>query len=164
MDTMEQGATYLPAGEGTSLWLLGQLFTFKVRGESEAVGIFELISPPQAGAPPHLHRTQDETHYILEGQYEFVCAGRTIKAGPGALVYVPRGAVHAFTNVGTGPGRILFIEAPAGPLERWLEEVGEPVTDKSAPPPASPPDMQKLLASAERTGGIEFVQEGQVGY
>jgi hypothetical protein len=63
--------------------------------------------------------------------------------------------VHAFTNTGTGIGKILFIEAPAGPLERFLEEVGEPVGDTSSPP-QGPPDMDKLRASAQRTAGIGF--------
>jgi len=53
-------------------------------------------------------------------------------------------------------GRILFIEAPAGPMERFLEETGEPVTDPSSPR-GLPPDMDKLQASARRTGGVELV-------
>ena len=56
---------------------------------------------------------------------------------------------------GTEKGKILFIEGPAGALERWLEEVGEPVSDPSSPP-QGPPDLDKLQASAQRTGGMEF--------
>ncbi len=61
-------------------------------------------------------------------------------------------------------GKILFIEAPAGPLEQFLEEIGKPVTDPSSPQ-GLPPDMDKLQASAQRTGGIEFVvpSEEEVG-
>ncbi len=160
MATMTPTAIYRAAGEGPALWLLGQLVTFKVQGDSQTVGIFELVSPPQAGAPPHRHRTQDETHYILAGTYEFHCGAQAFSAGPGAVVYVPHGLVHAFTNVGTEAGRILFIETPAGPLEQWLTEVGEPATDRSGPPPSGRPAMDTLLAAAERTGGIEFVQSG----
>ena len=41
-------------------------------------------------------------------------------------------------------------------LEQFLEEIGEPVSDPSSPPQGSP-DMDKLQASAQRTGGVEFV-------
>jgi hypothetical protein len=63
--------------------------------------------------------------------------------------------VHAFTNTGTQKGKILFINTPVGPLERFLVEFGEPVSDPSSPPEGEP-DMDKLQASAQRTGGIEF--------
>jgi hypothetical protein len=52
-------------------------------------------------------------------------------------------------------GKILFIEAPAGPFERFLEETGEPVTDPSSPQ-GLPPDIEKLQESAQRTG-VEIV-------
>ncbi len=164
-ETLTHTAAHVPSDEGKSLWILGQLMTFKVYDESETVGIFELETPPEGGAPPHLHRTQDETHYVLEGQFEFVLGDRKVNAGPGSVVYVPRSTVHAFTNTGTEMGKILFIEVPAGPLEQFLEEIGEPVADLSSPQ-GLPPDMDKLQASAQRTGGIEFVvpsKEEEVG-
>jgi mannose-6-phosphate isomerase-like protein (cupin superfamily) len=150
-------AIHDPQGEGKSLWILDQLMTFKIHGDqSETVGLFEEEVPPESGAPPHLHHTQDETHYILEGHFEFLLGERKVSARAGSVAYVPRTMVHAFTNTGTEMGKILFIETPGGPLERFLEEVGEPVSDPSSPP-QGPPDMDKLQASAQRTGGIEFV-------
>jgi mannose-6-phosphate isomerase-like protein (cupin superfamily) len=131
--------------------------TFKVHdNQSETVGICEDEVLPESGAPPHLHRSQDETHYILEGHFEFVLGERKVDAGAGSVVYVPRTTVHAFTNTGAEKGKIQCIETPAGPLEQFLEEAGEPVSDPSSPP-QGPPDMDKLQASAQRTGGIEFV-------
>jgi quercetin dioxygenase-like cupin family protein len=161
MEPQEQNVTqtaiHVPQGEGKSLWIVGQLVTFKVHGDqSEAVGIFEEEVPPEFEAPPHLHPSQDETHYILEGHFEFLLGERKVSAGAGSVVYVPRTTVHAYTNTETEWGKILFIEAPAGPLEQFLEEVGEPVSDPSSPP-QGPPDMDKQQASAQRTGGIEFV-------
>jgi mannose-6-phosphate isomerase-like protein (cupin superfamily) len=152
-----QTAIHVPQGEGKSLWTLGQLLTFKVHGDqSETVGIFEIEIPPEGAAPLHPHPMQDETHYILEGHFEFVLGDRRITAGPGSVVYVPRTTVHTYTNTGTEMGKILFIEAPAGPFERFLEETSEPVTDPSSPQ-GLPPDTDKLQASAQRTGGVEIV-------
>jgi mannose-6-phosphate isomerase-like protein (cupin superfamily) len=161
MEPREQNVTrtaiYVSADEGETLWTLGQLLTFKIHAEeSEQVGIFEIEVPPEGAAPPHLHPTQDEKHYILEGEFEFVLGDREISTGPGSLVYVPRSTVHSYANTGTEKGKILFIEAPAGPMERFLEETGEPVTDRSTPR-GLPPDMDRLQASARRTGGVELV-------
>jgi len=155
--TGTQTAIHVPQGEGKSLWILDQRITFKVHGEeSETVGIFEEEVPPESGAPPHLHPAQDETHYVLEGNFEFVLGERKVGAGAGSIVYVPRATVPSYTNTGTEKDKILSIEAPAGPLEQILEEIDEPVIDPSSPP-QGPPDMDKLQASAQRTGGIEFV-------
>jgi mannose-6-phosphate isomerase-like protein (cupin superfamily) len=150
-------------GEGDSLWILGQLMTFKVRGQTDGTSIFELVSGPGAGAPPPFHRTQDETHYVLAGQYEFVLEDQIVRAGPGSTVYVPKGIVHGFTNVGTTPATLLFVETPAGPLEDFMEAIGDRVEDASRPPDGEP-DMGQILAAAERTGGIQFVTPGEAGY
>ena len=162
---MSQTAIHVPQGEGKSLWILDELLTFKVHDQSETVGIFEDEIPPESGPPAHLHRTQDETHYVLEGQFEFVVGERKVNADAGSVVYVPRTMMHAFTNTGKEKGKILFINTPAGPLEQFLLEFGEPVSDPSSPP-QGPPDMDKLQASAQRTGGIEWVvpSEEEVGH
>jgi uncharacterized cupin superfamily protein len=99
--------------------------------------------------------TQDETHYVLEGHFEFLLGERKVSAGVGSVVYVPRTTAHTFTNTGTDKGKILFIEGPAGALERFLEEVGEPVRDPSSPHRACRTWIKQ--ASAQRTGDIEFV-------
>jgi mannose-6-phosphate isomerase-like protein (cupin superfamily) len=154
---MTQTAIHVAQGEGKSVWILDELLTFKVdRDQSETVCIFEDEVLPETGPPPHLHRSQDETHYVLEGQFEFVLGERKVNAGAGSVVYVPRTTVHAFTNTGTQKGKLLFIETPAVALEQFLEEAGEPVSDPSSPPQGEP-DMDKLLAGAQRTGGIEWV-------
>ena len=160
--TGTQTAFHIPQGEGKSLWILDELLTFKVHDQSETVGIFEDEVLPESGPGPHLHRTQDETHYVLEGQFEFLLGERKVSAGVGSVVYVPRTTVHAFTNTGTQKGKLLFIETPAGPLEQFVEEAGEPVSDPSSPPEGEL-DLDKLQASAQRTGGIEFVAPSEEG-
>ena len=151
-----RSVTHLPAGAGDALWFAGQLITYKVRGATEGVTIFELAVGPHGGAPPHVHRTQDETHYLLDGRFKFLCGIRTIQAGPGSVVHLPKGLAHAFTNIGSEWGRMLCIATPPGPLERFFDEAGEPATDRSSPP-ARPVDMERILAIARRTGGLELV-------
>ncbi len=148
MTVQAQTGTVVPADEGKHISFLGQLFTFKLLGDSDAVGIFELVTPPQQGAPPHVHHRQDETHYVLAGDYTFMLAGREVSAGPGCIIFVPKGTVHAFTNVGTQDGKLLFIETPAGPLEQFLIEGGEA---------GGEPDLARLAEMGKRSGAIEFV-------
>ena len=49
---------------------------------------------------------------MLEGEVEFLLGEDTIPAGAGSCVYVPRGTLHTFKNVGTSPSRVLaFLRA-----------------------------------------------------
>jgi len=51
---------------------------------------------------------------VLEGEYEFVLEGRTLRASMGSLIYVPKGTLHAHKNVGEGVGRMLVSQTPGG--------------------------------------------------
>ena len=62
---------------------------------------------PGEGPPPHLHRDREEYFFVLEGTYDLSVNGSHTTIGPGTLVFVPRGTVHAFKNVGTGVGKVL---------------------------------------------------------
>ena len=87
---------------------------------------------------------------MLEGELEFVVGERTLSASAGSVVYAPRGVLHGFRNVGTTHSRMAVIITPAG-LEKFFEEVGEPVTDPSSPP-ERPPDIERLVAVARKYG------------
>jgi mannose-6-phosphate isomerase-like protein (cupin superfamily) len=156
METRFLHEVYVLPDEGINLWFLGQLVTFKIHGRSARVGVFQLITPPQGGIPLHRHAAQDETHYVLRGRYEFRCANHSLHAQPSTVVHVPAGMVHGFRNIGTEPGELLCIVTPSGPLERFLEAVGEPITDPAASPKL-PLELERLRIMAERIGGIEFV-------
>ena len=150
---------HVPPGEGKSLWVFGGLVTFYALGEDTggAFTLFEEETSPQIGALPHLHHEEDQAFYILEGEHEFVCDGQAFATEAGSFVYVPRGVVHSFTNVGTTPGRILVLSTPAGGTERFFFEVGEPATDESSPPPTSRgpesmDDIARLKEIAQKHG------------
>ena len=75
----------------------------------------------------------------------------TFKAGAGSFVHLPKGILHSYQNVGTGPARFPMLMVPAG-LERFFEESGKPGTDLSSPPPLEEEDIGKLLAVAPKYG------------
>jgi hypothetical protein len=71
--------------------------------------------PPRAlAAPYHRHNREDEYSFVLEGRLGALLGDDVVEAGPGDLVYNPRGQWHTFWNAGDEPARILEIIAPAG--------------------------------------------------
>jgi mannose-6-phosphate isomerase-like protein (cupin superfamily) len=156
VEAMEQGTNRLRPEEGRAVWVLGtQLMTYKVSAEQTggAYSLFEGLVPPRDGTPPHIHHREDECFYVLEGEFEFSVGDDTVAAGVGSLIYVSKGTLHAFKNVGEGPGRLLASQTPGGLHERFFEEVGEEATDKTAPPGAAgPPGLEKIAAIAAKYG------------
>jgi len=152
-DSTKGTITYVPPGEGKSFWTAGgHMATFKATSEDTggAYSITEETWPPQVGPPPHIHHTQEETFYILQGEMEFVTDGATTRATTGSLVRIPKGVLRDYKNVGPEPARVLVLFTPGG-FEGFFEEVGELVTDSSAPPEGSP-DVERLVAAAKKYG------------
>jgi quercetin dioxygenase-like cupin family protein len=140
----------LSAGEGSSIWFLGTLQTYKAVGEDtrNAFTLVECLLPPGFGPPPHLHKQEEETFYLLEGELTVFCGDRRWKVAPGSFVFLPRGIVHGFTVEGLMPAKMLQITSPAG-FEHFAAEMGEPAKEVVLPPPG-PPDVEKLLALAAK--------------
>ena len=143
--------------EGKTLWVLGDFVAFKADGESMVLSVFEGLVPPKGGPPLHIHHQQEEAFYVLEGTFSFLSGDKTIKAEPGSFMWIPRETLHTFKNTGTESGRALVASTLPGSHERFFREVGVPVSDRNSfEPPADPPDIEKVLASAERND-IHFV-------
>jgi quercetin dioxygenase-like cupin family protein len=143
----------LRAGEGSSYWVVGDLYTILASGEDTG-GAFALIHatvPPGSGPPPHVHRREDEAFYVLEGEVSFQADGRDIAATAGAWITLPKGSRHTFRNSGRATAKMLIVVTPSG-LERFFAEVGQKAADRSSPPPVTPADIERLLAVAPRYG------------
>ena|ERR1035438_3448242 len=79
-------------------------------GGEHTAGTFSAIVgeiKPGEGPPPHLHRDREEFFFVLEGSYSLGVNGNESTIGPGTMVFVPRGTVHTFKNVGSTTGKIL---------------------------------------------------------
>lgn len=154
----------LGAGEGRSVWIVGDLYTIKASGEDTggAFTLIEALVPPGGGPPPHIHRREDEAFYVLEGEILFHVDGRDIPAGPGAWVTLARGSLHHFKNTSDRPARMLIVATPAG-LDRYFLEVGRAAKPGDREPIApTPEDFEKLLALAPEYG-LEIHPPGPPG-
>jgi len=107
--------------------------------------VMEGVTQPQCGPPLHRHGREDESFYVLEGEFVFEVDGKEIPAGPGCSIFAPRGTAHAFQNVGNGPGRVLVIVQPAG-LDAFFTEVD------NAAHGMREPDLSVVLPLFEKYG------------
>ena len=157
----ETGMAYLTSDEGIrSLWVFDELLTLKVPSHRTggAYALFEVITQPGAGPPSHVHHREEETLYVLEGVYEFLIDGYTMKVEAGSLIYVPKGALHAHKGVGDGSGRMVLIQTPGGLYERFFDKVGKPADREAASLDfENQPDMEKVVKVAAEYG-IEMHQ------
>src|SRR5215469_10310128 len=88
-----------PRALDRSVWYSGWLLTFLATAE-EARGQFALIEATarKGNVPPrHIHRREEETFYVLEGETNVTGGDRTFKATPGTVVCLPRDVAHSFT-------------------------------------------------------------------
>src|SRR5215831_6836459 len=107
--------------------------------------IMDSVTPPMGGPPLHRHLREDESFYILEGEFDFEVEGKLLHTGPGGSLYVPRGMAHQFQNVGASPGRMLSVAQPAG-MELFFEALG------AATAGMKEPDRSVVLPICEKYG------------
>src|SRR5688572_7615588 len=106
---------------------------------------------PGGGPPPHSHSREDELFYVAAGEFEFIRNDEIFTATAGACVFLPRGSVHTFKNVGDAPGTLIVITTPSGFAE-FVVDGGNKATDRNAVPLTTPGALVKLADAAEDYG------------
>jgi len=114
-------AVHVADSVGETLSIFGGTIqvTLKIMGAETggAFAVFEDLVAPGGGPARHIHPDQEELFSVISGRFAFEIDGTRIEAGPGDLALVPRGAVHAFKNLGDAPARLRYILTPAGRAE-----------------------------------------------
>jgi mannose-6-phosphate isomerase-like protein (cupin superfamily) len=77
--------------------------------------------PPRLIAPLHVHYSDDEAWYVLEGTLAFRLGDQEIEAPAGSAVFAPRGVPHTFWNPDSTPARYLLIMTPN--IRQMIEEL-----------------------------------------
>ena len=129
----DDGSIVLKPGEGKSVPVPGHKVTHKVVG-ADTGGAYSLLEIELTGdgPPQHIHKTEDEAFYVLEGEMKVLMGERTITVTAGSFVFIPRGMVHAWCRSGQEPAKILAIFSPAGFEQFFDEAVDLDVTDTEA--------------------------------
>jgi quercetin dioxygenase-like cupin family protein len=147
-----------PSSSGLAFWGPGDSYRFLITGAESGGAYFamEAIVPAGGGPPPHIHRNEDETFYVLEGEVEFLLGDRLVKGTAGDFVNVPRGTVHRFHNASAARARLILTFTPAG-IEKFFEETLERAKDPDQPPPDNIQEVAARYAEAAPRYGMEFL-------
>jgi quercetin dioxygenase-like cupin family protein len=102
----------------------GEHIVWKVTGATtgDLFDFCELTDAPHAGPPQHIHTQHDEAFYIREGTFRMQVGTQLRVATAGTFVFIPRGTVHAWQNIGSAPGRLLILFTPGG-MEGYFTEL-----------------------------------------
>lgn len=117
---MDAGITATDAGvDGKSWNVVGHIYTPKLHSDNAM--LWHAVIPADTFVPPHVHPTQDEWIYMLEGEMEVDFgyeSGNVVahKAGPGDMVQMPRGVAHGVFNRSGAEAKCLFGVAPSRKL------------------------------------------------
>ena len=146
----------LSAGEGQAVWFGNNRATIKASAASTGgvFGLVEVLAAPGHAPPLHIHPTEDEPMWVLEGQLTVQCGDQTFAAGPGSFIHTPRGVAHTFRVEGSTPARLLVLVIPGG-MEGYFVDAGRPAEAEGLPPPA-PLDIARLQAAGAKYH-MEFV-------
>ena len=139
-------ARVVSPAEGKTMNVMGHTATIKL-GRDETNGdyyVFEVVSPPGLGIPPHVHQHEDEVIFVAEGEYAIVLGDEIFTAKAGATLHFPRGTPHGFQNVGATPGKTLWHVTPGANFEPFFDELGAL--------PSGPPDLAYVAALFGRYG------------
>jgi quercetin dioxygenase-like cupin family protein len=79
--------------------------------------------PPGTFVPPHIHPTQHEYLYVLEGTLDFWLDGETKTADVGDLAKLAKGIPHGIYNNSQETAKALFWVAPTGKLWDLFEGI-----------------------------------------
>ena len=149
----EHAVVHAP-GEGTAIWHIDTLMTFKALSEDTGgrLAVWEQLLPRRSSPPLHVHSEEDEAWFVLEGELTFQVGDRTCSAATGSFVWAPRGLPHTF-RVDSPTARVLALAVP-GRFDRFVRATGRPAEEPTLPPPPEgPPDMAALGGEAAWHGG-----------
>lgn len=133
--------------DGEAFWGFGSQWTIKASAEqtSGRYSLIEELAPGGEGTPLHVHREDDETFYVLEGELTFYLGNdQPISASAGSFVHIQGGVAHAF-KVDSETARYLIITTPQH--ERFYRAAfGDPARSRTLPP-EGPPEMERIEAA-----------------
>lgn len=105
-----------------------------VPADSSGILVLENTFHARGGPARHLHHTQDEWFFVVDGSFKLEIGDDRFTLGAGDSILGPRGVPHVWACVGDGRGRILIAFSPAGLMEAFFREV----TRANAMPPQDP--------------------------
>jgi quercetin dioxygenase-like cupin family protein len=148
------------AATARRLWFFGQLVTVRIAHDDgrDGISMVESAGPYGTSPPLHVHRTEDEAFYVLEGELRVRAGDAEFRIGPGEAALAPIGVPHTYRVESPGGARWLNVTTH-GDFERFARALSRPAARNELPSPQGPPTSEQLeaLVAAGRQHGIEMV-------
>jgi quercetin dioxygenase-like cupin family protein len=131
-------------------WFFANLVEVKLsQGTSGGqMSVVELVGPTGDMPPLHLHRTDDEAWYVLEGEMSFfVGNAQRIAVRAGGLAFGPKGVPHTYRVDSNEGARWLAICTP-GDFERFVLAASRPAERAELPHLVNPSDEEIASVAA----------------
>lgn len=146
----------IDAEEGDAYWSLGSLTVLKATDENTN-GSFSMVEEriPEGQSPPlHVHQSDDEMFYVLDGTVTFEVGGERFTATDGSTVFAPYGLPHSYLTE-EETRWLMFVREPC--LERLWASVGSPAESLTIPDDSEVDEQMNRVAEQLDRYGIEIV-------
>jgi mannose-6-phosphate isomerase-like protein (cupin superfamily) len=85
--------------------------TIKI-AENDAISLLVLRLTEGVWVKGHIHKTHDETIYVVKGTAQLFTNDKWVEVKPGSLHFNPKGKVHSVQNIGNEPLVVISIFTP----------------------------------------------------
>ena len=110
-------------------------FVLDAEASGGSATAFECEVPANAVmSAAHSHDGFDETNYGLAGVTTFTVDGERRELPAGEVVFIPRGAVHAFENRHDGDAKFLAVATPGVLGSEYFNEIAAVLSAAEGPP------------------------------
>lgn len=142
------------------LSFLGTLVIVRVGHDEgrDGISVLERRAPYGDSPPLHVHHTEDEVFYVLEGELRVRAGAADFRIGVGQAALAAVGVPHTYRVESPDGARWLNITT-RGDFERFVRGLSRAAQPPGLPAPEAPPtpEQAEALAAAARQHGIEFV-------
>jgi mannose-6-phosphate isomerase-like protein (cupin superfamily) len=134
-----------------TFWVVGQKVSIVAVAENYSV--VDTIAPAAVQGPPlHIHKTNSEQFYVLEGELDIITETQRIKLEAGESLIVPQNTPHTFENVTDSDVRLISVYSPPG-FEQYFSDMGIAAELPNARESSSDPKIiQRIRTKATRYG------------
>jgi mannose-6-phosphate isomerase-like protein (cupin superfamily) len=145
---MSTAVVDIPHNEQTQAWWFLDLLVIEHRcAPGMKTVVLEMTLPLGSSPALHVHKSLDDTWYILDGKMAVRCGDDTLVAGAGYWVSMPRGVPHTFRVVGDHEARILLVHDNAS-FRDFIRALGAPAAALAVPAKPVFPPMDELTRVA----------------
>jgi quercetin dioxygenase-like cupin family protein len=140
--------------DSSNVFVLAGVIMKRLLSGEQTAGQFCLFENESGGntkTPIHIHASDDETVYIIEGELTAVLDGEPRRLTAGESIFLPRGIPHQLMNMSGSPCKYILIGTPAV-FDRFLAEAGRELRPNEVVEPPTQKEIERLREAAPLFG------------